>query len=248
MRAKRSRIARARACVPSGSGPPPPTSSSNGASPFSTASRASARSSSISGVQSFTATPILNRAPDRAPAPAFGTTVPGGILRSRPRPSFAQASAPGKTRDERVDPMSGNPFRYDGKRVVVTGGASGLGAALVALLSDLGAARITVLDQKPPIGSVTYLETDLGDAASIDAAVSSIEGSVDALFNNAGVSAKKPTPVVLAVNFLGLRRLSERLLPRIPRGGAIVNTASLAGNQWPVRVAAIDELLGIPEW
>ena len=144
--------------------------------------------------------------------------------------------------------MAGNPFRYDGKRVVVTGGSSGLGAALVELLASLGAAKVTVLDRKPPSGSVAYLEADLGDPASIDAAAAAIEGPVDALFNNAGVAATKPTPVVMAVNYLGLRRLSERLLPRIPRGGAIVNTASIAGNQWPLRVAAIDELLAIPEW
>jgi len=144
--------------------------------------------------------------------------------------------------------VPGNPFCYDGKRVVVTGGCSGVGAALVALLSELGAAKVTILDRKPPSGSVAYLETDLGDPASIDAALSAIEGSVDVLFNNAGVAATKPAPVVLAVNLLGLRRLSERLLPRIPRGGAIVNTASIAGNQWPARVAAIDELLAIPDW
>jgi NAD(P)-dependent dehydrogenase (short-subunit alcohol dehydrogenase family) len=143
--------------------------------------------------------------------------------------------------------MAGTPFRYDGKRVVVTGGASGVGGALVALLAELGAAEITVLDRKPPSGRVAYRETDLGDPASIDAAVSAIDGRVDALFNNAGVAATKPTPVVIAVNYLGLRRLSERLLPRIPRGGAIVNTASMAGNQWLARVAAIDELLTIPD-
>jgi NAD(P)-dependent dehydrogenase (short-subunit alcohol dehydrogenase family) len=144
--------------------------------------------------------------------------------------------------------MDADPFRYDGKRVVVTGGSSGVGAALVALLEALGAAQVTVLDRKPPSGRVAYLETDLGDPGSIDAAAAAIDAPVDALFNNAGVSAAQPTPVVLAVNVLGLRRLSERLLPRIPRGGAIVNTASLAGNQWGLRVAAIDELLAIAEW
>ena len=144
--------------------------------------------------------------------------------------------------------MAGNPFRYDGKRVVVTGGASGVGAALVALLAELGAAKVTVLDRKPPSGPVAYLETDLGDPASLDAAAAAVEGRVDALFNNAGVSATQPTPVLMAVNLLAVRRLSERLLPRIPRGGAIVNTASLAGNQWPLRAAAIDELLAVEGW
>jgi len=44
-----------------------------------------------------------------------------------------------------------NPFSYQHKRVVVTGGSSGLGAALVRLLADLGAASITVLDRQEPV-------------------------------------------------------------------------------------------------
>jgi NAD(P)-dependent dehydrogenase (short-subunit alcohol dehydrogenase family) len=144
--------------------------------------------------------------------------------------------------------MSGDLLSYAGKRVVVTGGASGVGAALVALLADLGAERITILDRKPPAGGAVYVETDLGDPASLEAALPAIGGRVDALFNNAGVAGTKPAPVVFAVNFLALRRLSERLLPRIPRGGAIVNTASMAGNGWPAHAAAIDELLAIGDW
>src|SRR4029453_16425826 len=45
-----------------------------------------------------------------------------------------------------------------------------------------------------------------------------------------------------------LRRLSERLLDRIPDGGAIVNTASTAGNQWPGHLELINQLLDIDDW
>lgn len=141
-----------------------------------------------------------------------------------------------------------NPFGYDGKRVVVTGGASGVGAALVELLDELGAASVTVLDVKAPAGPVTFVPTDLADPAAVDAAVEAIEGPVDVLFNNAGVAATLPARVVMSVNYLGPRRLTEALLDRMPPGAAIANTASIAGGQWPQRIGQILELLAIDDW
>jgi NAD(P)-dependent dehydrogenase (short-subunit alcohol dehydrogenase family) len=141
------------------------------------------------------------------------------------------------------------PFSYQDKRVVVTGGATGVGAALVDLLASLGAAHVTVVDVKEPGGPVdTFLPADLSDPAAVDAAVAAIAGPVDGLFNNAGVAATQPPRTVLSVNYLALRRLSSGLLDRIPPGGAIANTASIAGGRWPDRVAEITELLGVEGW
>ena len=141
-----------------------------------------------------------------------------------------------------------NPFGYAGKHVVVTGGASGVGAALVSLLTELGAARVTVVDRKPPTGGTAYVQADLADPASVDAAASAVDGPVHALFNNAGVAATLPTPVVMSVNYLGPRRLTERLIDRMPDGATITYTASIAGGQWPQRLAQIQELLDIEDW
>ncbi len=80
------------------------------------------------------------------------------------------------------------------------------------------------------------------------AAIGAIDGPVDALFNNAGVADTLPSETVFTVNFLALRKLSEGLLARIPEGGAIVNTASTAGGQWPTRIDMINELLDIDGW
>src|SRR3984893_1155405 len=147
------------------------------------------------------------------------------------------------------DQTMSTPFSYQDKRVVVTGGTTGVGAALVELLESLDAAHIVVLDLKKPSGPVdTYLQVDLADPASIDAAIDAIEGPIDALFNNAGVAATLPGPTVMAVNYLALRRLSERLLPRISTGGAIANTASIAGGQCMTRLAEITELLAVEGW
>jgi hypothetical protein len=52
-----------------------------------------------------------------------------------------------------------------------------------------------------------------------------------------------PAPVVMSVNYLALRRLSEGLLDRIPAGGAITNTASIVGGQWQSHLAEIISLL-----
>lgn len=142
-----------------------------------------------------------------------------------------------------------NPFLYTDKRVVVTGAATGVGAALLDVLAELDVADVTVLDVKAPTGPhTTFLATDLGDEAAVRAAVEAISGPVHALFNNAGVADTQPPPTVFAVNFLALRTLSEGLLGRIPEGGAIVNTASTAGGQWPERVAKINEVIDIADW
>ena len=142
-----------------------------------------------------------------------------------------------------------NPFSYEGKRVVVTGAATGVGAALIDVLAELGAEHVTVLDVKPPTGPHDrYLEVNLGDEAAVDAAISELTGPVHALFNNAGVADTSPARTVIAVNYLALRRLSEALLDRIPDGGAIVNTASTAGGQWATHLEPIDQVLALDDW
>lgn len=142
---------------------------------------------------------------------------------------------------------------FAGKRIVITGGHSGIGAALVELLQGFGADQITVLDLKAPdTQGVEFIETDMGNPSSIDAAVAALNSDgaapVDLLFNNAGVAATLPADVVMRVNILGLKRLTERLLPTMARGGAIVNTASVAGAGWAAHLEPINALLSIDSW
>ena len=138
------------------------------------------------------------------------------------------------------------PFSYQGLRVVVTGGARGVGAALLDVLAELDAAHVTVIDLNAPSGPHgAFLATDLSDEHAVREVVARIDGPVHVLFNNAGVADTPPPPVVLAVNYLALRTLSEGLLDRMPEGGAIVNTASTAGNLWRKRKDPINALLDI---
>jgi len=142
-----------------------------------------------------------------------------------------------------------NPFSYENKRVVVTGCYSGVGAALVEVLAELGVAEVTALDVKEPEGRIDrFIATDLSDPAAIDAALSSIEGPVDAVFSNAGVAANAGLDVLMGVNYLALRTITDGLLPKLAPGGAIAVTASMAGNGWPAHQAEIMELLAIEGW
>ncbi len=130
-----------------------------------------------------------------------------------------------------------------GRRVIVTGASSGIGAAVAQQLIDAGA-EVTALDRNEPTVAVArYIPVDLADPASIDSAVAQLSGSYDALLNVAGVPGTLPGDVVFAVNFLGMRALTEAVVPLLPRGGAVVIVSSTAGNGWPARIAALTELM-----
>jgi NAD(P)-dependent dehydrogenase (short-subunit alcohol dehydrogenase family) len=122
-------------------------------------------------------------------------------------------------------------WRYDGRRAVVTGCASGIGAHVVAQLTELGA-RVIGLDKQPPSADLAeFYPVDLTDPVSIDHAVASVGGQVDALFNIAGVSSGIGDPVlVVTINFLGLRHFTEAVLKNMPDGSSIVSVSSLAAS------------------
>src|SRR4051794_26051734 len=120
-----------------------------------------------------------------------------------------------------------DPFGFADRHVVVTGGATGVGAALLDVLAERGAPSVTVIDVKAPSGPhARFLETDLAEGGAVAAAIQAIDEPVHALSNNAGVNSTAGVRTTVSVNFLAPRRLAERLLPKIPAGGAIVNTAS----------------------
>lgn len=120
-------------------------------------------------------------------------------------------------------------WRYDGRRVVVTGCASGIGAHLVRQLSELGAHVVGLDLRRPAVDLDEFVQIDLSDEASIDHAVAAIGGDVDVLFNVAGVSSGiGDPPLVVRINFLGTRHFTESLLPRMRPGSSVVGVSSLA--------------------
>jgi NAD(P)-dependent dehydrogenase (short-subunit alcohol dehydrogenase family) len=135
---------------------------------------------------------------------------------------------------------------YNGKAVVVTGAASGMGMAAAQLLVDLGA-EVYALDIAPISVSVAQaIQVDIKDPQSIDTAMSGLPAEIGALFNCAGV----PSPPFNAldtvlINFCGLRYLTEALIPRIANGGAIASIASTAGMAWRPKLEKVAEFLAL---
>ncbi|MBN51111.1 MAG: hypothetical protein CMN85_16385 [Spongiibacteraceae bacterium] len=137
-----------------------------------------------------------------------------------------------------------NVLGYQNQNVVITGAASGMGAAATQLLIDAGA-NVYALD----IGEVTAPATkafkvNIMDKASIDAAIAELPGNIFGLFNCAGV-AHPPTPAyeTIMINFVGLRYLTEQLLPRISAGGGVASIASTAGMGWKGNLDFVREFL-----
>jgi NAD(P)-dependent dehydrogenase (short-subunit alcohol dehydrogenase family) len=125
----------------------------------------------------------------------------------------------------------------DGKAVLVTGANRGLGQALVEEALSRGAARVYAGTRRPlvhPDERVTSLTLDVEDPAQVQRATENV-GSLDILFNNAGValpdalSDRATLERHLAVNLYGTWSVTDAFLPLLTRSrGTVVNVVSLA--------------------
>ena len=129
---------------------------------------------------------------------------------------------------------------FDGLTAIVTGGASGLGAATASLLLERGA-RVAILDRSidgAPSG-VLAVECDVTDSASVDHAIVRVVaefGGIDIVVNNAGIGAAGDVAAnddaewmrVLDVNVIGMARVSRAALPHLRQSqhAVIINTCS----------------------
>lgn len=140
-------------------------------------------------------------------------------------------------------------FGYKGRKVVITGAASGMAQAAAKMLVDLGA-EVYALDVKEVTVPVKqYIKTNLLQKDSIDAAIKKIPVDIHALFNCAGITFPPfSNPEVVMVNFVSHRYLTERLLPRINDGGAIAFISSQAGVNWRNRLEITRPLLDISDF
>ncbi|ANW66987.1 3-alpha-hydroxysteroid dehydrogenase [Mycobacterium sp. djl-10] len=140
--------------------------------------------------------------------------------------------------------------RVDGKVVLISGGAQGMGAAHAKMLVDEGAKVVIgdILDEKgealaAELGdAVRYVHLDVTEAEQWDAAVQTAVdtyGSLTALVNNAGIVAlgkigkfdmakwQKVIDVNLTGTFLGMQAVVEQL--KAAGGGSIINVSSIEG-------------------
>jgi NAD(P)-dependent dehydrogenase (short-subunit alcohol dehydrogenase family) len=128
---------------------------------------------------------------------------------------------------------------FDGLVALVTGGAAGIGAAIVAELRARGA-TVAVLDiEDSPADD--HIRCDVTDRAQVESAVAAVlarHGRLDIVVNNAGISAVGTVEEndddewrrVLDVNVVGMARVSAAALPALRRSpaAAIVNLCSIA--------------------
>lgn len=134
------------------------------------------------------------------------------------------------------------PPELDGVRAIVTGGASGIGAAVVTAMLARGA-RVVAIDRSTDgVPDGAGAETaDVTDDAAVRAAVANAAetlGGIDVVVNNAGIGAQGTVADndddewrrVLDVNVLGIVRVTRAALPhlRASAHAAVVNTSSIA--------------------
>jgi NAD(P)-dependent dehydrogenase (short-subunit alcohol dehydrogenase family) len=135
---------------------------------------------------------------------------------------------------------------YNGKRVIVTGAAAGIGAAAARLLVDLGAEVHAVDVRKPDMtGLASFSECDLRDPAQIEATVERVGRVVNMLFNCAHVPDPSPPLDVVLVTFCGLRQLTELVVAKMldHAGCAIASVASTTEIRWTADAQLIGSLL-----
>jgi len=133
-------------------------------------------------------------------------------------------------------------------RIAITGCSTGIGAAAVEKLLQLGH-EIVAYDLHKPSASVSqWIETDLSNPDSITAAIDQTTGSFDVLINNAGLPPKKDdAALVLQVNFLGFRQFLVSMLDKLNDGASIVNTASRAGAMWRENIEQVNALIALQD-
>ena len=140
--------------------------------------------------------------------------------------------------------------RFTNKTALITGGASGIGAATARLFVKEGA-QVLVADLDEPgmerleleLGSaLAFVRTDVSNYDEVEAAVSATVarfGSLDIVFNNAGIAAygyatdldQETWHKVISVNLHAIFYSAKASIPHLRKsgGGAIINTASISG-------------------
>jgi NAD(P)-dependent dehydrogenase (short-subunit alcohol dehydrogenase family) len=142
--------------------------------------------------------------------------------------------------------MAGDVFGYEGKRALVVGGATGMGAAAAKVAAERGA-EVIVFDHAPvdyPVAAA--VQVDLQDPSAIDAALTGL-GPVDAVFSAAGIA---DGPGLMRINFIGHRHIIDRLVAEgwLPRGSAICMIASVAGLGWEAELPMLLDFLATPDY
>lgn len=147
--------------------------------------------------------------------------------------------------------MSSNPFNLENKTAIITGGASGIGAATAELFASVGA-KVHVSDidldacqerhsHSEFVDRISVYHCDVSDKSSVDNYVVKVlsTGDVDIVFNNAGAGLVGTLPQtseedfdrLYDINVKGVFYMTQALMPHFlkKKAGNIVNMASICG-------------------
>jgi meso-butanediol dehydrogenase/(S,S)-butanediol dehydrogenase/diacetyl reductase len=138
-------------------------------------------------------------------------------------------------------------MRFDGKVAVVTGAATGMGAATAKLFAAEGA-QLVLGDINENAGRALadelgglFVACDVGVKSDVEKLISAAvdrHGRIDILFNNAGIGHYGKTPAtsaeawerVIAVDLNATFYACHAAIPHMPKpGGTIINNASISG-------------------
>jgi 3-oxoacyl-[acyl-carrier protein] reductase len=145
-----------------------------------------------------------------------------------------------------------NDYRFSGRVALVTGGASGIGKAVVRRLSAEGASAASFDLHGEALEGVLAVAGDVSRSADVEAAVAHVErelGPIDVLVCSAGVPGESLPTVevtdeewrrVMGINADGVFYCNRAVIPgMVERGyGRIVNVASIAGKEGNPMAAA----------
>lgn len=127
-----------------------------------------------------------------------------------------------------------------GKKIVVTGCASGIGAETTKVLQAQGA-HVLGVDINETKNADSFFQADLSDQNSIDDLIAALPKGIDGLANIAGVPPTMPADLVVTVNLVAVKYLTNNLITKLSDGASIVNLASLAGFGWANAVPQIKD-------
>lgn len=135
-------------------------------------------------------------------------------------------------------------LNYEGKRVAMCGCRSGIGWEVTRLLIENGA-EVIGLDVGPtdlPVKESVHI--DLEDEGAIQAAIDQIDGELDSLIITSAVPHLVNSGIrCQRINFVGLRRFVEGMVPQIKRGGAIAITSSGGGAGYTAHMPELLDLV-----
>lgn len=145
-------------------------------------------------------------------------------------------------------------FGFQGKKVVITGAASGMGHAATEMLLDLGAEVYTMDVREVDLPVKKQIVVDLLDLNSINAAIEQLPEEINTLISCAGIpgttymGGRFTEADVVTVNFLAPRHLIDTLYKRMPEGSAIGVISSGSGMSWAENTEILAPLLETPDF